>query len=51
MTKTQTTATTAPCPHCGCYHSTTCPRVAGIEYNPDGTIKRVDLHNPEKTQE
>jgi len=24
-------------------------RVAGIEYNPDGTIKRVDLHKPEKT--
>ena len=43
MTKIETTATTAPCPHCGCYHSITCPRIAGIEYNPDGTIKRVDL--------
>lgn len=31
------------CPYCGLYHDAICPRVKAIEYNPDGTIKRVEL--------
>jgi hypothetical protein len=34
------------CPYCGCYHTTpTCGRVKAIEYYPNGTIKRVELHD------
>ena len=31
------------CPHCGMFHTTTCPRIAAIEYHPDGTVKRVEF--------
>jgi hypothetical protein len=32
------------CPYCGLYgHTGVCPRVASIEYYPNGTVKRVEL--------
>ena len=31
------------CQYCGNYHTTTCPRIASIEYYPNGTVKRVEL--------
>jgi hypothetical protein len=34
------------CPHCGMIHQTTCPRVKAIEYNPDGTVRRIEFHAP-----
>jgi hypothetical protein len=34
------------CPHCGMIHQTTCPRIKAIEYNLDGTVKRVEFHGP-----
>jgi hypothetical protein len=34
------------CPHCGMIHQTTCPRVKAIEYNPDGTVRRIEFHTP-----
>jgi hypothetical protein len=39
------------CPHCSnppwqlIYHGGTCPRIKAIEYNSNGTIKRVEFHN------
>lgn len=34
------------CPHCGCYHTSMCPRIKAIEYYPDGcTIKRIEYHD------
>jgi hypothetical protein len=27
-------------------HQTTCPRVKAIEYNPDGTVRRIEFHGP-----
>ncbi len=36
----------APCPHCGIHHTTTCFRVKSIEYFENGTVKRVELHRP-----
>ena len=37
------------CPHCGFvgHPVTQCPRVAAVEYNTDGTIRRVEYHKPE----
>lgn len=32
------------CPHCGCIHSTTCPRIKAIEYGENGMIKRIEFH-------
>lgn len=34
------------CGHCGAIHSGVCPRIKSIEYHPDGTMKRVEYHNP-----
>lgn len=34
-----------PCPHCGSFHTTTCPRIRAIEYHSDGTVKRVEFHS------
>lgn len=46
MSDTTSNPRPLPCPHCGGYHSTTCHRVRVIEYNPDGTVKRVELYEP-----
>ena len=40
------TSTPAICPHCNYGHAGTCPRIRAIEYHPDGTIKRVEFHEP-----
>jgi hypothetical protein len=34
------------CGHCGMYHGPQCPNVKKIEYNPDGTLKSVEYHQP-----
>ncbi len=34
------------CDHCGLIHETTCPRIKAIEYNPDGTIRRLEFTVP-----
>lgn len=34
------------CGHCGGYHIGTCPRVKAVEYHPNGTVKRVEYHEP-----
>lgn len=34
------------CPHCGMIHQTTCPRIKAIEYNTDGSVRRVEFHAP-----
>lgn len=34
------------CPHCGLIHQTTCPRIKAMEYNPDGSVKRIEFHEP-----
>jgi hypothetical protein len=34
------------CPHCGMLHQTTCGRIKAIEYNPDGSTKRIEFHPP-----
>lgn len=36
------------CPHCGLIHSTTCPRIASIEYE-HGMVKRITFHRPYAT--
>ncbi len=33
------------CPHCGCFHESTCPRIKAIEYHKGGGIKRVEFHD------
>lgn len=33
------------CGHCGMYHLAACPRIAEIDYYPDGTVKHV-RYNP-----
>ena len=35
------------CPHCGMMHETTCPRIKAIEYNADGSVKRIEFHSYE----
>ena len=35
-----------PCAHCGGWHACQCPRIKAIEYYPDGSIKRVEYHEP-----
>lgn len=35
------------CPYCGFGHTGTCHRVKAIEYYPDGSVKRVELHEPQ----
>jgi heterodisulfide reductase subunit C len=34
------------CGHCGGCHAGACPRVKSIEYNPDGTVRKVEYHDP-----
>lgn len=34
------------CAYCGSYHSGTCGRVKAIEYHQNGTVKRVEFHEP-----
>jgi hypothetical protein len=37
---------TLRCPYCSESHNVEkCPRVQSIEYNPDGTIKKVELRD------
>jgi hypothetical protein len=33
------------CLYCGFMHNGYCPRLAAIEYFPNGTVKRVEFHN------
>lgn len=40
------TSTPAICPHCNYGHAGTCPRIKAIEYHPDGTVKRIEFHEP-----
>lgn len=37
------------CQYCGMSHSITCPRIKAMEYHPDGTIKRIEFHEPNAT--
>ena len=38
---------TGQCGHCGLWHEgRVCPRVKAIDYYPDGTVKRVEYHDP-----
>lgn len=34
-----------PCHYCGLVHSTICPRIKTIEYNDNGTTKKVEFWN------
>lgn len=34
------------CQHCGNWHGGVCPRISAIEYYQDGTVKKVEYHNP-----
>ncbi len=34
------------CQWCGGFHQTKCPMVKAIEYNQDGTTKRVEFYAP-----
>lgn len=38
------------CGHCGSYHTGACPRVRAIEYHPNGTVKRIEYHEPTPVQ-
>lgn len=38
---------TSPCQHCGMTHYQTCPRIKAIEYHDNGTVKRVEFHEPQ----
>lgn len=42
------TANLVPCPICGFlgHRIEGCSRVKAIEYHPDGTIRRIELHPP-----
>ena len=33
------------CPHCGNIHAIKCPLIKAIEYNQDGTIKRLEFYS------
>lgn len=35
------------CPHCGMIHETTCSRIKAIEYNADGSVRRIEFHVPQ----
>jgi len=41
------TSTPGICGHCGYGHSGTCPRIKAIEYYANGTVKRVEYHEPQ----
>jgi hypothetical protein len=38
--------TPKPCGHCGMWHAGSCPRIKSIEYYPDGTVRRLEYHDP-----
>jgi hypothetical protein len=40
------TAVDDKCPHCGLCHRGPCPRVRSIEYHRNGTVKKVEYHDP-----
>lgn len=44
-TASQETAFKA-CPYCGSIHTSRCPQVKAFEYHPDGSLKRVEFHDP-----
>ena len=46
---TVTGIATPTCAYCGVWHSGTCPKVKSIEYHPDGTVRRVEFHDPNPT--
>jgi hypothetical protein len=46
---TDVQATPTHCGHCGGYHTAQCPRIKAIEYHPNGTIKRIEYHDPAPT--
>lgn len=50
MTASSDSASAAPagtCEWCGAIHAgRKCPMVRAIEYHPDGSIKRVEFHEP-----
>jgi len=35
-----------PCIHCGMIHGAICSRIKAIEYHQDGSVKRVEYHEP-----
>lgn len=37
---------TGGCGHCGGWHEGMCPRVKSIEYHRDGSVARVEYHDP-----
>jgi hypothetical protein len=43
---TITSLGTPLCPYCNAYHAGVCSRIKTIEYWEDGTIKKVELHEP-----
>lgn len=45
MTSTST-ANLSTCQWCGCIHGGKCPQVKAIEYNRDGSVKRVEFFGP-----
>jgi hypothetical protein len=34
------------CGYCGGFHSGTCPRVKSITYHQNGTVAKVEFHDP-----
>lgn len=45
-----TTNAMPTCPYCSAYHTAMCPKVKAIEYHPNGTVKRVELHDSAQTR-
>jgi hypothetical protein len=35
------------CKHCGLIHDEVCSRIKSIEYYQDGTVKKVEYHDPQ----
>ena len=50
---TNTPSSEDRCPHCGLlgHMGGPCPRIAAIEYHPDGSIKRVEYVQPQQLVE
>lgn len=44
MTRLPSCSAMPSCRYCGCWHNGTCPKVKAIEYHPDGSVRRVELH-------
>ena len=47
---TGTASNNLGCPYCGMGHGGTCPRVKAIDYHENGTVKRVEFHDPQPIQ-